>query len=692
MRLPFVKQEATKDCGASCLLMIIKYYHGDIPREKLRELVKTTKEGTTAYNIIEASKKLSFSSMGVFGRIDQLYKKDLPCIAHVKLENKYQHFIVIYKVSQNKLLIADPSSSLKVIKKEEFNKISTGAFILLTPKKKIPKIELSKELKNIFISFLQENKIKLIIFLIFTIGLFMFHIIKSFQLKLILEYIIEIESKYNLLMLTTIFIGISIIKMYIQSLQISLTEELNQSFLKDIYLKVYEHLISLPYLYYRNHSTGEIITRFQDIKKLETIFLKGLTLFIVELPFFIIILSIIFLKYMSLAIIILGFVGISSIYFLLLENIIEKKIIKLKETSEEINNYLTESILGLETIQAWNYQERFKAKFQVLYSKHHKKEEKLLKSYSFEKNIETFFEELFLLMILFICSLEVMTGKMNVSDLVFYQSLCIYLLGPIKNLLLFKIEYKEARESWRRIEELLSIPREKKIPYKKGKNLKIEEIEINQLIYRYQSRMNILNNISLTIHKGDKILMYGESGGGKSTFARILPYLLEPNQGQILINGNSINNYPLSLIREKILYIPQKGYLFTTSILNNITCMEDEYLEEALKIGRICLVDEIVENKREGYHWLLEENGYNLSGGERQRIILARALFKKASIYIFDESFSELDPVKERKILENIFKEYQDKIIIMISHRERNQDLFTKKYYFKEGKFYDEDK
>lgn len=692
MRLPFVKQEATKDCGASCLLMIIKYYHGDIPREKLRELVKTTKEGTTAYNIIEASKKLSFSSMGVFGRIDQLYKKDLPCIAHVKLENKYQHFIVIYKVSQNKLLIADPSSSLKVIKKEEFNKISTGAFILLTPKKKIPKIELSKELKNIFISFLQENKIKLIIFLIFTIGLFMFHIIKSFQLKLILEYIIEIESKYNLLMLTTIFIGISIIKMYIQSLQISLTEELNQSFLKDIYLKVYEHLISLPYLYYRNHSTGEIITRFQDIKKLETIFLKGLTLFIVELPFFIIILSIIFLKYMSLAIIILGFVGISSIYFLLLENIIEKKIIKLKETSEEINNYLTESILGLETIQAWNYQERFKAKFQVLYSKHHKKEEKLLKSYSFEKNIETFFEELFLLMILFICSLEVMTGKMNVSDLVFYQSLCIYLLGPIKNLLLFKIEYKEARESWRRIEELLSIPREKKIPYKKGKNLKIEEIEINQLIYRYQSRMNILNNVSLTIHKGDKILMYGESGGGKSTFARILPYLLEPNQGQILINGNSINNYPLSLIREKILYIPQKGYLFTTSILNNITCMEDEYLEEALKIGRICLVDEIVENKREGYHWLLEENGYNLSGGERQRIILARALYKKASIYIFDESFSELDPVKERKILENIFKEYQDKIIIMISHRERNQDLFTKKYYFKEGKFYDEDK
>lgn len=692
MRLPFVKQEATKDCGASCLLMIIKYYHGDIPREKLRELVKTTKEGTTAYNIIEASKRLSFSSVGVFGRIDQLYKKDLPCIAHVKLENKYQHFIVIYKINQNKLLIADPSSSLKVISKEEFNKISTGAFILFTPKKKIPKIEVSHELKTTFVSFLEENKTKLVIFLVFSIGLFLFQIIKSFQLKLVLEYIIEIGSKYNLLLLTILFIGVSIIKMYIQTLQVSLTEELNQSFLKSIYLKVYKHLISLPYLYYRNHSTGEIITRFQDVKKIENIFLKALTLFIIEVPFFIIIVSILFFKYMKLAVIILGFVGISGIYFLLLENMIEKRIIKLKEVSEETNNYLTESILGLETIQAWNYQERFKLKFQILYSKYQRIERNLFKGYSFEKNTEIFLEELFLLLVLFICSLEVITGKMNVSDLVFYQSLCIYLLEPIKNLLLFKIEYKEARESWRRIEELLSISTEKKLPYKKGKNLRIEEIKINQLMYKYQSRVPILNNVSLTINKGEKVLIYGESGGGKSTFARLLPYLLEPNQGQILINGNNINNYPLSLIREKILYIPQKGYLFTTSILNNITCMEDEYLEEALKIGKLCLVDEIVENKKEGFHLILEENGYNLSGGERQRIILARALFKKASVYIFDESLSELDPVKERKILENIFKEYQDKIIIMISHRERNQDLFTKKLCFKEGKIYDENK
>jgi len=212
VRLPFVKQEAIKDCGASCLLMIIRYYHGDIPREKLRELVKTTKEGTTAYNIIEASKKLFFSSRGVIGRIDQLYKKDLPCIAHVKLENKYPHFIVIYKVSQNKLLIADPSSSLKVISKEEFNQISTGVFILFTPKKKIPKIELSHELKTTFVSFLEENKTKLVIFLIFSIGLFLFQIIKSFQLKLILEYIIEIGSKHNLWLLVSFFVGIVLMK------------------------------------------------------------------------------------------------------------------------------------------------------------------------------------------------------------------------------------------------------------------------------------------------------------------------------------------------------------------------------------------------------------------------------------------------------------------------------------------------
>ena len=118
--------------------------------------------------------------------------------------------------------------------------------------------------------------------------------------------------------------------------------------------------------------------------------------------------------------------------------------------------------------------------------------------------------------------------------------------------------------------------------------------------------------------------------------------------------------------------------------------LEKEILEKTLEVGKLCMVDELVSGKLEGYHWIIEENGYNLSGGERQRIILARSLFKRASVYIFDESFSELDPIKERKILENIFARYPEKTMIMISHRERNQDLFHKKVYLEKGKIYEE--
>ena len=228
MKLPFVKQDDSKDCGVSCLLMIIRYYKGNIPREKLRELTKTSKDGTTAYHLIDTAKQLHFSAVGVKGEVSKLRKKDLPCIAHVVVEGRYQHYVVIYKINQKKLLIADPASSLKVITKEEFNKISTNVFLLFSPRKKIPNIEVSHELKNFLLSIMMTQKKLIGLFLLFSFGYFTMSLLGSFQLKYLLEYVINFSSKYNLVFYIGLFVGISIIKNCFQTVQISLIQELNQ--------------------------------------------------------------------------------------------------------------------------------------------------------------------------------------------------------------------------------------------------------------------------------------------------------------------------------------------------------------------------------------------------------------------------------------------------------------------------------
>lgn len=687
MKLPFIKQEDSKDCGVSCLLMLIRYYKGDIPRERLRVLTRTSKEGTTAYDLIDAAKKLNFSATGVKGDVTQLGKRDLPCIAHVMIEGRYQHYVVIYKVNPKKLLIADPAHSLKVITKEEFQKISTHIFLLFSPQKEIPKIETDKELKSFLFSFFLAEKKCIYLFLLFSFGCFILSLLGSFQLKYLLEYVINFSSKYNLYFYLILFVGISMIKNIFQILQFSLIQSLNQRFGKGLYMKVYTHLTSLPYLYYRNHSTGEIMTRLLDIGKIEQLFPTALVLLFTEIPFFLAIVLILGFTEAKILLLFLVFLGLSSLYFFVLQTFGVEKMKVAKRKAEEVNSYLTESLLGIETIQSLNYQQKFQNQFLGLYNSYRKSQKAFLKNWNIQHTFESMLEELFIISLLVFCSLEVLEGRMSVGNFILYHSLCTYLLEPIRHFFSFWLEYKETRDAWNRIDDLLMIPKEKLLPVKKSKSLSIQNIEIESVSYSYNAKKKIINSLSMSIHQGEKILVYGESGGGKSTLARLLSRLLEPEVGQILLNGNDIKNYPLSLIREKILYVPQKGYLFTTTVLENISCNgNNEVLEKTLEVGKLCMVDELVKGKMEGYHWVIEENGYNLSGGERQRIILARSLFKKASVYIFDESFSELDPVKERTILQNIFSKYPEKIMILISHRERNQDLFTRKICLTEGK------
>ena len=101
-KYPFIKQDGFKDCGVSSLLMIIKYYHGNISKERLRELTKTNKNGTTAYNLIEAARMLGFRANGIKCKLEEIENTNLPCIAYVTINDIYKHYIVIYKINFEK--------------------------------------------------------------------------------------------------------------------------------------------------------------------------------------------------------------------------------------------------------------------------------------------------------------------------------------------------------------------------------------------------------------------------------------------------------------------------------------------------------------------------------------------------------------------------------------------------------------
>src|SRR5574344_1196949 len=165
--MKIVLQDGIKDCGVCSLLSIIRHYGGNVSKEYLRDLTNTTKNGVTAFKLIEASEKIGFEAYALNGKIEEIDTNNLPMIAHVVLNKSYKHFIVIYEIDflNEKILIMDPAKGKKIISFDEFKLQTSNNYIFMKPIKKLPILSEKTIIKNSIIKFMKKEK-KYIFFLI----------------------------------------------------------------------------------------------------------------------------------------------------------------------------------------------------------------------------------------------------------------------------------------------------------------------------------------------------------------------------------------------------------------------------------------------------------------------------------------------------------------------------------------------
>ncbi len=280
-----VLQEGIKDCGISCLLSIIKYYQGDVSREYLREITNTTRSGVTAYKLVEASKKLGFSASGVAGNLENIKKSDLPVIAHIIKNKSYYHFIVIYEIdfNLNKMLIMDPAFGKKIIKIAEFKLLSSNNYIFLKPIKKLPLITRKKIITKTITKYMRKNKIFIFYILLLTIIYFIFNVISAFHFKYLLDFAITYNIDHNIKIISIIMIVIYLIKEFSNIIKNILLLKLTTFFDYFLTIKTYERIILLPYLYYKNRTTGEVIAKIKDIGIVKNFLAKLIMILLTDL-------------------------------------------------------------------------------------------------------------------------------------------------------------------------------------------------------------------------------------------------------------------------------------------------------------------------------------------------------------------------------------------------------------------------
>ena len=668
----FVKQDGLKDCGVSCLSMIIDYYGGYIPIEKLRDMTKTTKNGVSAYNLINTANNIGLNASGVkVNNIDIDIK--LPCIAFVTINKSYNHYVVIYEIDKLKkeLVIADPASRIKKISFDSFYKIFNNVLLIFDFQNKLPLYTKPLKLSKFTINILKKYKKTFIKIILLSLFITLFYILGSFYI----EIMINNYLKYNICLLSKIvimYIMIYILKNafeYIRNRLLLVTNKnIQQSLTNDMFSKI----ILLPYEYFKNRTTGEVISRINDLNIVSQTIIKVILTVILDLllalfsTFFLIKISPLLFIISLIIFILYGFI------VTLTKDKLNLKLEQLKEEESYLNSYITENINGFETIKGLSIDN-------IVINNYKEKNNKYLNNnYNYEKlyikinTIKNIIDEIGIGIILFIGFILVIKDKLSLGNLLTYNALYVFFMNPIKNIIELSKDIKDAKISYKRINEIIFEDKEKN----NYKNIPFNNIIINNLSYSYNNIDNILENININIKKNEKIMLIGNSGNGKSTILKILKKYYKINNNSIFIDSIDINKISKEEINNNITYVSQNEILFTDTLYNNLVLnrkVNNKQLNKVINTTQIDFID-----KKLGLFMPIEENGFNLSGGEKQRIILARALLNEFKILILDESLSEVDINMERKILKKLFKKYNDKTIIIVSHRYNNLDLFDR--------------
>lgn len=585
------------------------------------------------------------------------------------------HFVVVYKINNNKVLIMNPSIGKEVIDIFDFSNMWTGYILLLEKVSELPVYKSNKIIKKIIFKVLNDNKSNIIIVFILSVIFTLLSCIVGLYSQIVFDKVIDTEL-HNLKLITIVFFILYIIKNITSFIRNHLLIYLNQKLDVTLLIESFCKVILLPFNYYKNKKASEVLSRINDLSYIKSFISKIIVTILLDILLFIISFIIIFNINKDILILYLVGVFLYLLIIIIYNTIIKNAIITKQERVVEVNNTIIESVNGFETIKGLNIEDNIIYKFSKNYSK-------LLNiNYYTDKINNTilllkeFITDSIILLVSYYTFSLIMNSKVTVGDYMTISFLSSYLIYPFRNIIDLIYEYHYVKNSIRRANDFFDIEDEK---IYEDKRLEVNgNIKIVNLSYTFNNKYYVLKNINLFIKDKDRVLLLGSSGSGKSTILKLLYKYLQADRNKIFINNYDINDYSMSDIRSSITYVSQNELLFNDTIRNNILLDRDVHEVDYLNICKILHIDDIVKDNILGYDYILEENGINISGGQRQRIILARSLLKNSKIIMIDEGFNQIDIKLEREILLDIFRYFHDRTFIIISHRIENSDLYNR--------------
>ena len=680
---PHYIQHDAMDCGPTCLRMVAAYYGKRYSLEGLREKSFITREGVSMLGISEAAEKIGFRSICVQVGYEKLQEAPLPCIIHWN----QQHFVVVYKLNDKHVWVADPGAGKLKYTKEEFcncwlssrkNEEDTGVALLLEPTPEFYTIEdegdeVNRKGFSFLYSYLRPYR--------GLVGQLLLGLLLGSMIQLMLPFLTQSVVDFGINNQNLGFIYLVLIAQLMLSFSSSAVDfirgwillhlgtRINIALISDFLIK----LMKMPIAYFDSKMTGDILQRINDHKRIQD-FLTGSSLSVIFSVFNIIIFGIVLLVYSGM--IFLIFMGGSTLYVTYVWLFMKKRAeLDHKRFAQQSANQSTvvQLVNGMQEIKLSACEQQKLWEWERIQAKLFRVNIKSLALRQYQDSGAVLINQSKNLLITALVASLVVKGEMTLGMMLSVQYIIGQLNSPVNELIAFARDMQDARLSMDRLSEVRDKPDEedptrellREIP--EGK-----EIRLQNLNFKYDplSEYPTLDDINLVIPPGKQTAIVGMSGSGKTTLVKLLLGFYPPASGDIFIGDTPLGSYSIREWRKRCGVVMQDGFIFSDSIAGNIAPGVEHIDKKRLRhAAEVANIHDFIEELPLAYNTKIGQEGHGLSQGQKQRILIARAVYKDPEFIFFDEATNALDANNERTIMNNLQTFFKGRTSVVVAHR-----------------------
>ena len=678
-RYPFRKQHSKSDCGVACLVMIGEYWGKNFSITELRSVANVDRSGASIKGLIIAAEHLGFAPRPVKTDLLTLAQQKLPAIVHWGSN----HYIVVYRISANKVVVSDPKIGCFSIPRQEFVKKWAGYTLLLTPTAKFKQTPEAERNVWKYFGLIKPHWFVLLEVVVASLMIQVLGLLTPIFTQVLLDRVVVQRSVSSLIAIGSGLIIFSIFAVMMSSLRRYLLYHTANKLDLSLIVGFISHTLKLPLNYFETRYVGDITSRIDENRKIRD-FITGdaISTMLDVLSVFVYISLMLWYSWQLslLALAVIPVFAINTVIFtpFLLKISRENFTAKTKERS-----YLIQALRGVGTIKSMGVERNVRWRWEDLINEAVKINfsgrmimERLQVSTGM---IQTLISQATLIFGVWL----VIQDQLTIGQLVAFNMLVGNVVSPFQRLIGLWNQFQEILVAVERLDDVINSPLEEDLtatnlitlPSIRG-NIRFEEVTFR---YNLEEETNTLENLSFEIKPGQTVAVVGRSGSGKTTISKLLLGLYSPTKGKIYVDGQDLNHVSLHSLRKQVGVVDQNTFLFGGTIKDNLTIAHPQ--ATLLEIQQACSLAgaaEFIEKFPLKYETEIGEGGGLLSGGQRQRLAIARALLGKPRLLVLDEATSNLDAESESIIQNNLNTILKNQTTLVIAHRlstVRNADL-----------------